>query len=142
MNTNPVSRQRKLLILIVDDNMSFVERMIGLLEEVKNIAYINVASDYDEASRLLLSEPHDLVLLDINLPGKSGIALLKKIKSAGGTTKVMMMTNHAEEYYRVLCRELGADYFLDKSNDFAKVPGIVSHMNGGGDMIVVNNNFV
>lgn len=142
MNTNPVSRQRKLLILIVDDNMSFVERMIGLLEEVKNIAYINVASDYDEASRLLLSEPHDLVLLDINLPGKSGIALLKKIKSAGGTTKVMMMTNHAEEYYRVLCRELGADYFLDKSNDFAKVPGIVSHMDGGGDMIVVNNNFV
>lgn len=130
------------MILIVDDNMSFVERMVGLLEEVKNIGYINVASDYDEACRLLLSEPHDLVLLDINLPGKSGIELLKRIKSTGGTIKVMMMTNHAEEYYRVLCKELGADYFLDKSNDFAKVPGIVSHMDGGIDKLIVNNNFV
>lgn len=142
MNNSPVSRKEKLLILIVDDNMCFVERMIGLLEEVKNIGYINVASDYDEASRLLVSEPHDLVLLDINLPGKSGIELLKKIKSAGGTTKVMMMTNHAEEYYRVLCRELGADYFLDKSNDFTKVPGIVSRMDDGIDTLVLNNNFI
>lgn len=142
MSNNPVSRKGKLLILIVDDNMCFVERMIGLLEEVKNIAYINVASDFDEASRLLLSEPHDLVLLDINLPGKSGIELLKKIKLTSVHTKVMMMTNHAEEYYRVLCRELGADYFMDKSNDFAKVPGIVSHMEGGIDTVVANNNFI
>ena len=129
------------MILIVDDNMCFVERMIGLLEEVKNIGYINVASDYDEACRLLLSEPHDLVLLDINLPGKNGIEILKKVKSSGVATTVMMMTNHTEEYYRVLCRELGADYFLDKSNDFAKVPGIVSHIDDGIDRMVVNNNF-
>lgn len=142
MNNNPAGRKRKLLILIVDDNMCFVERMIGLLEEVKNIGYINVASDYDEACRLLLGEPHDLILLDINLPGKSGIELLKKIKSSGDAAKVMMMTNHAEEYYRVLCRELGADYFLDKSNDFAKVPGIVSHMDGGNDTVVANTNFI
>lgn len=54
----------------------------------------------------------------------------------------MMMTNHAEEYYRVLCRELGADYFLDKSNDFARVPCIVSHMGGGNDTVVANNSFI
>lgn len=106
--------------------MYFVERMIALLEETGNVGYINVASDYDEAQHLLDVEQHDLVILDINLPGKSGIELLKKIKQPGSACKVIMVTNHADEYYRQQCRELGADFFLDKSNDFGKVPSIVS----------------
>ena len=105
--------------------MCFVERMIGLLDEVKNIGYINVASDYDEANRYLDEKP-DIVLLDINLPGKNGISLLKKIKSSNGECRVIMITNHADDYYRQQCKDLGADHFLDKSNDFAKVPGIIN----------------
>ena len=120
-----ITQHGKLLLLIVDDNMYFVERMIALLEETGNVGYINVASDYDEAQQLLDIEQHDLVILDINLPGKSGIELLKKIKQPGASCKVIMVTNHADEYYRQQCKELGADFFLDKSNDFGKVPLIV-----------------
>jgi two-component system chemotaxis response regulator CheY len=122
----PSVQKEKLLILIVDDNMCFVERMIGLLDDLTNVGYINVASDYDEASRMVTEERPDLVLLDINLPGKNGIEILKKIRKGGSDCKVIMITNHADEYYRQQCRELGADYFLDKSNDFAKVPSIIS----------------
>ncbi len=121
-----VTRQDKLLLLIVDDNMYFVERMVALLEETGNVGYINVASDYEEARHLLNEEEHDLVILDINLPGKNGIELLRQIKQPGGSCKVIMVTNHADEYYRQQCKELGADYFLDKSNDFGRVPMIVS----------------
>jgi two-component system chemotaxis response regulator CheY len=117
--------QGKLQVLIVDDNMLFVERMIGLLDEVKNIGYINVANDYDEAHRYLADENPDLVLLDINLPGKNGIELLRKIKQQSIHSQVIMITNHADDYYRLQCKELGADHFLDKSNDFAKVPGLI-----------------
>lgn len=122
-----MQNQRKFFILIVDDNMCFVERMIGLLDEVKNIGYINVASDYDEANRYLDEKP-DIVLLDINLPGKNGISLLKKIKNSDGECKVIMITNHADDYYRQQCKDLGADHFLDKSSDFAKVPGIINRL--------------
>jgi two-component system chemotaxis response regulator CheY len=108
--------------------MSFVERMIGLLDEVTNIGYINVASDYEEASRLFEEERPDVVLLDINLPGKNGIEILKKIKQPGNDSRVIMITNHADEYYRQQCKEHGADHFLDKSNDFARVPAIISRM--------------
>ena len=118
--------QKKLLILIVDDNMRFVKRMIGLLDEVKDIGYINVASDYDEASRFIDDEQPDLVLLDINLPGKNGIALLRKIRQNSDTCQVVMITNHVDDYYRNQCKELGANHFLDKSHDFAKVPAIIS----------------
>jgi DNA-binding NarL/FixJ family response regulator len=121
--------KQKLVILIVDDNMRFVERMIGLLDELDNIGYINVASDYEEARKLLEQERPDLVLLDINLPGKSGIELLKRIKESGWSCEVIMITNHADDYYRQQCHELGAKHFLDKSSDFGMVPEIIGRIN-------------
>lgn len=121
----------KLVILIVDDNKRFVERMIGLLDDVSNISYINVASDYEEARKILERERPDLVLLDINLPGKSGIELLRRIKESSWNCEVIMITNHADDYYRQQCNNLGASHFLDKSSDFGMVPGIVEafHLN-------------
>jgi DNA-binding response OmpR family regulator len=64
------------IILIVDDNLNFVDRVIDLLEAFANSCSILVANDYEEAKRLFLAEKPQLVLLDINLPGKSGIELL------------------------------------------------------------------
>lgn len=119
----------KLDILIVDDNMLFTERMITMLDEVSDIRYINVASDYNEAFKLVNEESPDLVLLDINLPGKSGIELLKSIRESGNDCQVIMITNHADDYYRQLCKQIGADHFLDKSNDFSSVPDIISRIN-------------
>ena len=124
MRSTPKSA--KLVMLIVDDNMRFVERMIGLLDEASNIGYINVANDHNEATRIINQERPDVVLLDINLPGKNGIEILKQIRNSGQKSHVIMVTNHADEYYRDQCKEIGADHFLDKSNDFSKVPGIIS----------------
>lgn len=115
-------------ILIVDDNKNFTSRLIGLLEDVIPPGAIVVASDYDEASRLFSYEEFDIILLDINLPGKNGIELLKYVRQFSPGSEVIMITNHVEEYYHQQCIELGAKYFLDKSNDFAKVPGIIREL--------------
>jgi DNA-binding NarL/FixJ family response regulator len=114
-------------VLIVDDNMNFVDRMIGLLDEAKSIENIIVASDYDEARKVLAHEEPDIALLDINLPGKNGIELLKLIRASNKPCEVIMITNHADDYYRQQCFDLGAKYFLDKSNDFAQVPSIIKN---------------
>jgi DNA-binding NarL/FixJ family response regulator len=116
------------VILIVDDNMNFVDRMISLLEDTQKISNISVASNYDEARRLLASENPDVVLLDINLPGKNGIELLRLIRQNNSKCEVVMITNHADNYYKEQCHELGAKYFLDKSNDFGLVPGIIKEL--------------
>src|SRR5687767_10499297 len=100
----------KLVVLIVDDNELFTERMIGLLENISNIGYINVATDYNEGWKLVAEDHPDLVLLDINLPGKNGIELLKKIKALENNSRVIMITNHADKYYRQLCQQIGADH--------------------------------
>ena len=120
-------KKKQLFIVIVDDNSSFVERMIGLLSEGVDVKEIKVAGDYDEAKRILdEGETPDLVLLDINLPGRSGIEVLKMIKNTERKCRVIMISNYADDYYREQCRQLGADHFLDKSNDFSIVPDIIS----------------
>jgi DNA-binding NarL/FixJ family response regulator len=123
--------KKKPVILIVDDNANFVDRMIGLLEEVENTRYIAVASNYDEARRLLAIENPDVVLLDINLPGKNGIEILKLIRQNNSACEVIMLSNHTDDYYRQQCRELGARHFLDKSSDFGLVPQLISEYRSG-----------
>ena len=119
-------KKEKLVVLIVDDNIHFVERMAGMLRKLENIACINVASNYEEARILLDEQRPDFVLLDINMPGKNGIELLKRIKESGWDCEVIMISNHTDEFYRQQCRELGAKHFLDKSNDFWMVPDIIA----------------
>jgi DNA-binding NarL/FixJ family response regulator len=118
--------KKKQAILIVDDNLNFADRMTGLLREVTSVGDIHTATDYDETVRLLAEEKPDVVLLDINLPGKNGIEILRMIKKDSRECEVIMITNHADDYYRQQCYELGAKYFLDKSNDFSLVPRIIS----------------
>ncbi len=117
--------KRSLSILIVDDNMNFVNRLIGLIRELERIAYIQVAENYEEACLFISDEIPDVVLLDINLPGKNGLDLLKKLKREAPACQVIMITNHSDDYYRQQCQDMGAGYFLDKTIEYAQVPLIL-----------------
>jgi DNA-binding NarL/FixJ family response regulator len=116
------------MILIVDDNKKYVIRLVALLEEAGNKKNIIVANDYGEAVKLIAKEKPVIVLLDINMPGKSGIEVLRYIKGEGWYCKVIMVSNHSNESYRKLCLEAGADYFLDKSRDFGKIPDLIEEI--------------
>ena len=96
---------RNVSVLIVDDNPGFVFRMCGLLGELDNKLSIHSAGTYDEALEKLDQTKHDMVLLDINLPGKNGISLLKQLKETGCTSEVIMLSNHSGSYYRKKCKK-------------------------------------
>jgi DNA-binding NarL/FixJ family response regulator len=119
---------KNISVLIVDDNPGFVKRMKILLDELDNVGSIHSAGDYDEAVKQLDRNKQDTVLLDISLPGKSGISLLKKIKESGSACKVIMLSNHSENYYKEQCKKLGATHFLDKTTEFDLVPFILANI--------------
>ena len=113
-------------LLIVEDSPLIVKSMIELLEDVAGIAFIESCGTYSEAISLLSTYNPAVVLLDINLPDKNGIVLLKYIKTFYPETTVIMVTNQNEDLYKNICLEIGAHCFLDKSNDFEKLPLLVA----------------
>lgn len=113
---------------MVDDNIEFTKRMKSLLLELTIVKDVKTAISYEEAINLLTNETPDLVLLDIHLPGKNGIEILRFIKQSGKVCKVMVVSNQADEYYRKVCIELGADYFFDKTKDFLLIPELIQKM--------------
>lgn len=116
----------KKTVLIVDDSILIMERMIPILEEIENISFVVQAGTFREAIEVLNTLKPDMVLLDINLPDKSGIELLRVIREQKMEVTVLMITNHSEEYYLETCRKLGARDFLDKSKDMERISGVLS----------------
>lgn len=113
------------MVLIVDDNKNYIDRLIDLMVESGTSNPVIIANDYNEAVRLIAKERPGIVLLDMNMPGKSGVEVLRYIKGERWNCKVIMVTNHSNESYRKLCLEAGADHFLDKTRDFGKIPSLV-----------------
>jgi len=87
------------------------------------------AVNYKESVKMINEINADIVLLDLNLPDKSGIELLKEIKHNHPQIKVIVLTNHASDNYREICTYMGADYFFDKSSDFDKITETINSMN-------------
>jgi DNA-binding NarL/FixJ family response regulator len=115
----------KKIILFVDDSPIIIERLKIMLEDLPNIRTILHADTYAKALPILTNRNPDIVILDINLPDKSGIELLRYIKKNLTEITVIMLSNHTGDYYRNLCKLIGAEYFVDKSSEFERVPGII-----------------
>jgi DNA-binding NarL/FixJ family response regulator len=116
---------KKIDILIVDDSITILTRMKEILSEIKCVKTIYIATNSNDAMDLLLLRQPELILLDINMPHKNGIELLKEVKLLYPKVKVMMVTNQSVDYYKPICMEFGAEYFIDKSTEFELIPDII-----------------
>jgi DNA-binding NarL/FixJ family response regulator len=119
---------KQLAILVVDDSPLIISRLADLLSELPNVTAVHAAGSYEKAVEVLPQVQPDVAVLDINLPGKSGIEVLKYIKTNAPAVTVIMLTNQSGDYYRDLCKKLGADYFLDKSIGFDEAPNIINEL--------------
>ena len=115
-------------VLIVDDSPIIISKLLELLEDVGTIRSIKSCGSYSHAVESIDAYNPDVVLLDINLPDKSGIQLLRHVKNKLPQVRVIMVTNQNSTYYRNLCIDLGAEHFLDKSKDFEALPSILTSL--------------
>lgn len=113
------------MVLIVDDNKSFIDRLMDLMTEYGATNPVITANNYNEAVSMIANKNPEIILLDMNMPGRSGVEVLRYVREEGWECKVIMVTNHSNSSYRKLCQEAGADYFLDKSRDFGQIPSLI-----------------
>jgi DNA-binding NarL/FixJ family response regulator len=114
-----------LCILLIDDSALFIHRIEQLLlEHYNELLSIAVAGCYEDGLTMFARKTPHVVFLDINLPDKSGIDLLVKIREMNKHVKIVMLTNNDPGEYFETCMRLGADYYVEKSMGFDSITGI------------------
>jgi two-component system nitrate/nitrite response regulator NarL len=101
-------------IVAIDDHPLFIKGVADLLEMDDALRLVGEASNGDDALRLVKTLHPDLILLDINMKGMSGIDILKSIKQADLASRVLMLTVSDSEEDVVTALRLGADGYLLK----------------------------
>lgn len=118
-------------VMITDDHAMIREGIRQLLEFDGNIKVVAEAGDGEECLHILNNNIPDVLLLDINMPKKNGIDVLKEIKSKNIPLKVLMLTVHNEVEYLLKAVDIGVDGYVLKDSDSSELKdAIISIMNG------------
>lgn len=102
-------------ILIVEDNIPLAQTLEDLLETGGHTC--TIANSFEQALECDFQDAFDLYLLDINLPGESGIELLKTLRQSDITTPAIFLTSHKEKQMLQKGFQSGADDFITKPFD-------------------------
>lgn len=120
-----------MIVLIVDDSALLRDRLASMLAELQEkIELVGEARDPIEAIDSIRKLKPDAVILDIRMPGGSGIDVLKSLKTERPEAIAIMLTSYPYPQYRQKCREAGADFFFDKSTEFHKVREVFQQLIG------------
>jgi two-component system, NarL family, invasion response regulator UvrY len=103
-------------ILIADDHAVVREGLKQILSESSHLVVADEASDGYEVMDKLNKHAYDLIILDIALPGKSGLEILKDIKSQKAKLPVLVLSMYPEEQYAVRVLKAGASGYLTKES--------------------------
>jgi DNA-binding NarL/FixJ family response regulator len=102
-------------LVVVDDHVLFRRGLIGLLSDMNDFKVEGEAGSGEEALRVIAKHKPDIVLLDINMPGLSGIETLQAMREAGLTMHVLMLTVSQDEADLVGAIMAGASGYLLKN---------------------------
>lgn len=102
-------------ILIADNHAIVREGLKKIVAETKNLAVVGEAGNWHELIDIVRKLNGDVVLLDINLPGISGIEVLKKIKEIKPELPILILSRYSDHRYAIRFLKAGADGYLSKT---------------------------
>ena len=126
---NSLRSNAKITVVIADDSLIVQEHLVTMLEELAGIEIVGQAENVAEAINAISQLQPDVVILDILMPGGSGIDVLENIKQDGAGPMVIILTNYPYPVFREKCLQAGADFFLDKSTEFDQIPELFERFN-------------
>ena len=111
------SAQSRKKIFLVEDHPTFRQGLMQILDNEAHLKVCGVAGTADQAFPAIIRTKPDLVLVDISLPGKSGLELIKEIRSVDRTVKLLVISMHDEALYAARVLRAGGDGYIMKQED-------------------------
>jgi two-component system invasion response regulator UvrY len=118
-------------ILVVDDHALIRKGLKQLLDDTEDIRVTGEADSGMQALKLAREQHYDLILLDIALPDKNGIDVLKQFKSEQPDVKVIVLSMYPEDQYGVRSLKAGASGYLNKQSAPDQLIGAIRQVLGG-----------
>jgi DNA-binding NarL/FixJ family response regulator len=125
-------------VLIADDHEIVRHGLRDILTTRLGKVAVSEAKDAGEAINLLIKEDWDLVLLDINMPGRDGLEVLAEAKRLRPKTPVLVLTAYPEEQFAIRSFKLGASGYLTKQSATDELVTAVQRILAGGKYITAS----
>ncbi len=119
-------------LLVADDHTLVREGLKQILSAAADLQVAGEAIDGDEALRKVREAEFDVVLLDMSMPGLSGIDLIKRLKLEKPKLKVLVLSMHGEQQYAVRAYKAGASGYLTKDSASAQLVAAIRKVAAGG----------
>lgn len=124
-----------LRILVADDHTIFREGLKRVLEEQQELRVAGEAEDGWKALREIRRQCYDIILLDISMPGKDGLEVLKQIRAENILVPVLILSMYPEEQYALRALKAGASGYLTKESAPEELLEAIRKITNGGKYI-------
>lgn len=126
---------KKMEVLVADDHAIIRDGMKKILADTDDLVVAGEANNGNAALERIRERDWDLVVLDLSMPGRNGIELIKLIKSERPKLPILIFSMHSEEQYAVRAIRAGASGYLSKEGDSDQFLPAIRKVASGGRFI-------
>lgn len=122
-------------IVIADDHAIVREGLKRIVGEVQDMQVAGEAADGTEVMRAVRERDFDVLVMDLSMPGRSGMELIKLVKAEKPRLRILVLSMHQETQYAVRSIKSGASGYLTKESAPAQLEQAIRKIAGGGAYI-------
>jgi DNA-binding NarL/FixJ family response regulator len=104
-------------VILCDDHALIRRGIRDTLSDASDIRVVGEASEYGELRTLMRSRRCDVLVLDINMPGRSGLDVLQVLKDEGNAVRVLIVSMYPQDQYAIRALRAGASGYVHKGGD-------------------------
>ena len=122
-------------VVIADDHVIFRQGLLKLLQSAEDIEVVADTGSSDEALRLIVEKKPDVAILDISMPGLSGIEIMEEVQRKGIGTKIVFLTMHSDPLTAKRAIQSNASGYVLKDDAFEDLLYAVKAVASGGTFV-------
>lgn len=119
-------------VVLADDHKMVRTGLKEILADTGDIEVVGEATNGQEVMARVRELPLDLLVLDMSMPGRSGIELIRQVKAEKASLRILVLSMHSEEQYAVRALKAGASGYLTKESAADELVAAIRRIAGGG----------